>query len=141
MVMVEPSELTVAVELLRVRCSWFPPSDATVAVTVAALLNTNPEGALKTMVPTLLMSPLLASLQTGPVKVVQLPPAVSAEMLLPPVAAVTDAAAFALTLEPSRSARIGSHASAHNCLVFGHPGAEFCLLFMILGSVFINQAG
>jgi hypothetical protein len=50
------------------------------------------------------MSPFAPSVIAGPVNVVHVAlPVVSAEMLLPPVAVVTDAVALAFRLEPSRS--------------------------------------
>src|ERR1051325_3272006 len=59
---------------------------------VPPVSNTNPAGALRMMVP---LPPLrLAfSVQVGPIKLVNVPPTVSAEMALPPVAATCCAAA------------------------------------------------
>src|SRR3989442_12850563 len=68
----------------------------TVAVTVEAVSNTTPEGAFNTIVPVPISLPVLSS-STGPVNVVHVPPVLSAEMALPPVAAVTATAASAVS--------------------------------------------
>ena len=73
----------------------------TVAVTVEAVSNTNPEGAFNTIVPVPISFPVLSS-SSGPVKVVHVPPVLSAEMALPPVAAVMLTAACALSA-PSKT--------------------------------------
>ena len=84
----------VAVEELRVRAVPAPAVLVTVAVTVEAVSNTNPEGAFNTIVPVPISLPALSS-STGPVNVVHVPPVLSAEMALPPVAAVMLTAACA----------------------------------------------
>ncbi len=71
-----------------------PPIRVTVAVTVEPVSNTNPDGAFNTIVPVPISLPVLSS-STGPVNVVHVPPVLSAEMALPPVAAVTATAASA----------------------------------------------
>ena len=84
----------VAVEEVRVRAVPAPAILVTVAVTVEAVSNTNPEGAFKMIVPVPISLPVLSS-STGPVNVVQVAPVLSAEMALPPVAAVMLTAACA----------------------------------------------
>ena len=97
----------------------FVPLPATLMVTAAAVLNTKPVGALRTMVPKP-MSPALPSVTTGPVKVVQVPAAahpvaVSEGTAPPPVALVTVTLALATPLMPSRrsarAARAGMRAA------------------------------
>jgi hypothetical protein len=58
-----------------------PLSFVAVTVTADPVLNTNPEGAFRMIVPVALMSPVAPSSSTGPVNPVYVPPAVSAEML------------------------------------------------------------
>ena len=66
-VMVIVLAVTVAVPLLKVSTlPLLPPADATVAVTVAAVLNWNPDGAFKTIVPVVEMSKCAPSARTGP---------------------------------------------------------------------------
>jgi hypothetical protein len=86
--------VTVALGLNNVSPPVDPLRYATAAVTMAAGLNSNPEGAFKMIVP-VLISLFAPSLIAGPVKEVYAPvpptPAVSTEILLPPVAGVTEA--------------------------------------------------
>ena len=91
----------VAVEEVRVRAVPEPAILVTVAVTVEAVSNTNPAGAFNTIVPVPISLPVLSS-STGPVNVVHVPPVLSAEMALPPVAAVMLTAACALSA-PSKA--------------------------------------
>lgn len=71
----------------------FPAKLVTVAVTLfAAVLNTNPDGALKIIVPKPI-SAVTPSVSTGPVREVNVPPVVSAEIADPPVAVVIVTAA------------------------------------------------
>src|SRR5690348_1791068 len=79
--------VTVAVALVRARGLFpVPPASlVTVAVTVLAVLNTNPEGAFRILVPGVLTSRFAPSINTGPLKGVQdVLPVVSAEIALPP---------------------------------------------------------
>jgi len=70
-------------------------SRETATVTEPAVVsNSNPAGAVRIMVPALI-SLFAPSSSTGPVKAIQVPPVVSAEMLEPPVAVVTVAVACA----------------------------------------------
>src|SRR5207249_990920 len=77
----------VAVVDVRVSAVPLPAVLVTVAVTVEPVSNTNPEGAFNTIVPVPISLPVLSS-RIGPVNVVQAPPALSAEIVAPPVAAV-----------------------------------------------------
>jgi len=94
----------VAVEEVRVRAVPAPAILVTVAVTVEAVSNTNPEGAFNTIVPVPISLPVLSS-SSGPVKVVHAAPVLSAEMAEPPVAAVMPTAACAWT-PPSKTKQI-----------------------------------
>ena len=93
----------VAVVELKVKQVLFPAIFVMVAVTVAPVLNTNPDGAVMMMVP-VLMSPFAPSVMVGPVRVVYVLPVVSALIEEPPVAAVTVTVA---------NASCGSERSAH----------------------------
>ena len=68
----------VAVEEVRVRAVPAPAVLVTVAVTVEAVSNTNPDGAFNTIVPVPISLPVLSS-SSGPVKVVHAAPVLSAE--------------------------------------------------------------
>ena len=85
-------EVGVTVEEVKASCCdpLDPPFFDTVAVTeFAVVLKTKPEGAVKIIVPVLIV-PAASSARVGPVSVVQgVLPAVSADMAPPPVAAVT----------------------------------------------------
>jgi hypothetical protein len=88
-------EVTVAIPELKVSNVELPPALATVAVTVAAVLNSNPAGAVKIIVP-VPISRLLFSVIAGPVSAVYAPvPAadVSAEKLVLTLVIVTLASA------------------------------------------------
>jgi hypothetical protein len=68
-----------------------PPVVSPLIVTVGdveVVSHSKPDGAVKMIVP-VGIAPLPDSVRTGPVKVVNVPLAVSAEIALPPVAAVT----------------------------------------------------
>src|SRR4051812_7261711 len=81
-------EVTVAVADVTVRIFPLPLTFVTATVTLAPVLNANPDGALMIIVP-VPISPTAASVSDGPVSAVQEPPVVSAEIAAPPVAAVT----------------------------------------------------
>ncbi len=87
----------VTVAVLDVRISKVPlPASSLDLVTVTdeAESNSNPEGAVRTIVPTL-KSLLAPSLTIGPVNGTYAPPVVSADIVEPPVAGVTLTAANA----------------------------------------------
>src|ERR1043166_1218646 len=91
-VMVEPAPATVALKVLPLVMPLMfcdgVPALVTSTVTVTPALNRKPLGAFKMMVPRPML-PGLASAAMGLVKVVHVPPVLSAEMAEPPVAAVT----------------------------------------------------
>ncbi len=87
-VTVEPFAANVAPNVPLLVTPLMFPVPVTFTVTVAFVLNRKPLGAVKMIVP-VPMSPELLSAATRPVKVVQEPPVLSAEMAEPPVAAVT----------------------------------------------------
>lgn len=90
-------DVTVAALESNARFVWFwpvqpplPLLSATATVTATDVRNSKPLGAFRMIVP-IPMSPtaLEPSVRTGPVRVVKVPPVVSAEIALPPVTAVT----------------------------------------------------
>ena len=86
---------------VKVKHVPFPASLAIVAVTTAAVLNANPEGAENTIVPLPgVIERAVVSVMVGPVSVVYAPvplaPFVSAEIAEPPVAPATVTAANAV---------------------------------------------
>ncbi|HEX7408306.1 MAG TPA: hypothetical protein VF515_11740 [Candidatus Binatia bacterium] len=72
---------SVAVESTKETVLPLPLNFVIVTVTADPVLNTNPEGAFRMIVPLALMSPVAPSSSTGPVNPVYVPPAVAAEML------------------------------------------------------------
>jgi hypothetical protein len=104
-VMVIALDVTVAVPELKVSNEELPPALVTVAVTVAAALNSNPAGGFKIMVPAPI-SRFAFSVSAGPVNVVYVPvPAsdVSAERLALALVTVTAASVrFALLASAKR---------------------------------------
>lgn len=83
----------VAVDELKAKQEPVPARRVMVAVTVELVLKANPAGAFKIKVPLAGISREAPSVAVGPVKAVYVPPAVSAEIALPPVAGVTVTAA------------------------------------------------
>ena len=74
---------------------------------LAVVLNENPLGALRIIVPRPIF-PVADSLRTGPVNAVYAPPVVSAEIEEPPVAAVTVAAKTSIGSKNKTNAKINN---------------------------------
>ena len=113
----------VAVDEDNVSAVPAPAVLVTVAVTVEAVSNTNPEGAFNTIVPVPISLPVLSS-STGPVKVVHVPPVLSAEMALPPVAAVTATAATALSAPSKTNPRTRRQTMDLGCMMTDFSGSK-----------------